>query len=395
MKFWQLIKNLKQQTNSSWLTLGIFGLIIIALSLGQVARIEVSNVVTYPHDILIILWLIIQNSVTLSLLKECKSYILRTPVLLLFLLLLIASMAVAFFITGEISPWLYLIRILLYLLFLCSAYKVFQKNPSVLPLAAIVIGTIMMLFGVIQYMFLPDTRYLFSFGWDEHYYRLLGTLLDPNYTGLIFVVTLWGVLRLKKKFPKKLFLGLIAFFGISLVLTFSRASYLSLTLSGIVFLVLKSVTFSAKNFFSAIAASILLFSVFLITPKPGGEGVDLLRTNSILARYKASTQILNSMQPWQQIIGAGFYTLPTAVHDAQSHAKLPDNIFLTIFYSVGILGSVLLLSLLIQKRSLVSKLDSYQAAILVSLVTHAQFNNSILEPFVFLTVGMAIISLKK
>src|SRR3989304_8999963 len=40
-------------------------------------------------------------------------------------------------------------------------------------------------FGLAQYILIPDTRFLAVLNWDDHYYRLLSTLLDPNFTGII------------------------------------------------------------------------------------------------------------------------------------------------------------------------------------------------------------------
>src|SRR3989338_6680935 len=48
--------------------------------------------------------------------------------------------------------------------------------------------------GLGQYIFLPDTRFLLSYGWDEHYWRLIGTVLDPNYMGVMMgMIVLFGI----------------------------------------------------------------------------------------------------------------------------------------------------------------------------------------------------------
>ena len=45
-------------------------------------------------------------------------------------------------------------------------------------------------FGWIQYFFWPDLTYLKYLGWDDHYFRLTGTFLDPNFMGLVLVLGL-------------------------------------------------------------------------------------------------------------------------------------------------------------------------------------------------------------
>ena len=37
----------------------------------------------------------------------------------------------------------------------------------------------------------PDLRNLWYLGWDPHYYRVFATLLDPNYVGILLVLTIF------------------------------------------------------------------------------------------------------------------------------------------------------------------------------------------------------------
>ena len=72
------------------------------------------------------------------------------------------------------------------------------------------------LFSLGQYLLLPDLRLYKNLGFDDHYYRLAGTLLDPNFTGAIFAsLSIFFILK------KDYFLSLIGLISISL--TFSRA----------------------------------------------------------------------------------------------------------------------------------------------------------------------------
>ncbi|MFZ2202248.1 MAG: hypothetical protein WAV56_02515, partial [Microgenomates group bacterium] len=56
-----------------------------------------------------------------------------------------------------------------------------KKYTRYLVLAA----AILLIIGSLQYFLLPDVRFLAYLGFDDHYYRLIGSFLDPNFTGLV------------------------------------------------------------------------------------------------------------------------------------------------------------------------------------------------------------------
>ncbi|PIZ99550.1 MAG: hypothetical protein COX78_01735, partial [Candidatus Levybacteria bacterium CG_4_10_14_0_2_um_filter_35_8] len=49
-------------------------------------------------------------------------------------------------------------------------------------------GIIILFLGFIQVFFYPSLKNLYYLGWDEHMYRLFSSFLDPNFTGIYFVV---------------------------------------------------------------------------------------------------------------------------------------------------------------------------------------------------------------
>ncbi len=93
-------------------------------------------------------------------------------------------------------------------------------------------GVIIAAIGIIQFIFLPDVGFLQINQWDPHYFRAVSTFLDPNFLGAFLVLTLIFLFikqnLFKDKFLKYLLL-LIPY--VTLLLTFSRSSYLMFLLS--------------------------------------------------------------------------------------------------------------------------------------------------------------------
>jgi hypothetical protein len=70
-----------------------------------------------------------------------------------------------------------------------------------LHLYLIIAGSVAAFFGLLQYLFMPDLRFLYDIGWDMHYGRLAGTFLDPTFIGLILVLNI--LLIVNRYFSKK------------------------------------------------------------------------------------------------------------------------------------------------------------------------------------------------
>lgn len=259
---------------------------------------------------------------------------------------------------------LYLLRLffvfsLLFVNFSADQKKLFRFTLFLLPIS-----------GLLQYLFLPDLRFLKGIGFDDHFYRLTFPFLDPNYIGaalsFIFLTTLpfWS----KKSSKILLILTFIA-----LVLTFSRASYFSLFL-GLGFLFLTS-SKTRKVFLPLV---IIFTTLILIVPKPFGEGVNLLRTFSISSRLHNYQQGLE-LSLKNPLTGLGFNTLSTHQNIAtdtisRSSAGL-DNSFLFILSTTGVLGLSAYLYLLYSLFR--SSTSLFFQAGLISLIIHSFFNNTL------------------
>src|SRR3989344_1944707 len=76
----------------------------------------------------------------------------------------------------------YTLRFLFYIVFAW----IISPNLHALKLA----GVSLAILGLLQLIFFPDLSFLSILGWDPHYFRIVSTFLDPNFTGAFFVLTL-------------------------------------------------------------------------------------------------------------------------------------------------------------------------------------------------------------
>lgn len=395
MKLLQTLNIIRKTHTVSWAELTIIFAFFSALSFGQLGRV-VWPVTFYLHDVVIFLWLLLKGqSTVVSLFKEVKQANWQKwwP-LPAFTAWIALGMIIAFTQTSEVTPFLYAVRLSVYTLFLFSLRNQFKSSPLILRILLVCSISYMALFGLIQYMLIPDTRYLFLFGWDEHYYRLIGSLLDPNLSGILFTIGGWCVYSLRRVLPKKLWLGLLLILTAAIVLTYSRATYLASIVSIIAFWLLevKNLIDTKRMLFSGLVVLFCL-GVYILAPKPGGEGVDLLRTASVTARISSSREFLASLKPLEWITGAGFYTA-IITGDAVTHARVPDNILVFILSSTGVIGFLLCFTAFTKLKPIITRWETEVVAAIIALFIHAQFNNSLLEPFVFLSIGITIISQK-
>lgn len=238
----------------------------------------------------------------------------------------------------------YLLRFISY----TSVYFAFRiegvrKYYRYLLIAAI----LFLVIGLLQYLLLPDARFLAYLGFDDHYFRLIGSLLDPNFTGLVLVIfTLLA--------PKIFFIIPL----LALTLTFSRASFLALAVS----LIYLSVV---KRRFKLLSLLLVLGVLIYFVPKPFGEGVNLSRTFSIVSRFENQKQALAIFFE-NPILGVGF------------GPRKIDNSFVFVLATTGIIGFLVFLGFL--KKAWQSTADPLAKAALLAILAHSLFNNSLFYP---------------
>lgn len=263
------------------------------------------------------------------------------------------------------KPAYYLIRLISYL----SLYYTFKffplKKYSQYIFVSILVFT---LSGLLQYVISPNMSFIKFIGLDDHYYRLIGTFLDPNFTGAVL-----GSLAIFLLSSGLIYPGL--FLLIPLGLTFSRASYLSFLIPLFIYALL-------RKKYLILAIPFILGVIILLSPKPFGEGVNLLRTFSIYSRVGSITQGLELFTQ-RPLTGWGYNTLITDTGRVGI-----DNSFAYILATTGIIGFAAFLNLLLrifEKRPLTFKLA------LLSIILHSLFNNTFFYPWILAFVVVLMI----
>src|SRR5260221_45768 len=254
---------------------------------------------------------------------------------------------------------LYLLRLIAYILFSKVIFQQFghkKKKRELLLNSLIGVGIFIAIFGWIQYFVFSDIRFLKAIGWDDHYFRLVSTYLDPAFTGILLVFTEVLVIskRVKKHSIQNLLLNLFLVFTI--LFTYSRASYLAL-LVVFVFLFLKY-----RDKFIIFLASVFVSLIFFL-PQPHSEGVHLTRTYSITQKFVNYDESLKLITK-SPIFGIGFDNVCVAkekflsIDNSKSHTCSGlDNSILFIIATTGIVG-LLIFSQFIYKTLINTKLDS-------------------------------------
>ncbi|NCN82937.1 MAG: hypothetical protein GW947_03120 [Candidatus Pacebacteria bacterium] len=369
----------------------LLGVLIFILSLGQLQRIAVPWGAQYAHELVLFFYLFTKRKVYARiLLKTWKESRTNTKILVA---LIISGVLLQSFTSGDQRGLLLTFRAFLYTSTAWTIYlSVATKQKELLRLFLLTSGVVMAIMGVIQYLFLPDMRFLAVLGWDDHYYRAIGSMLDPNYFGILLVLTLANLWSWGKRIPAKLTIALTVLLSMTIAATISRATFLAVT----IFFVTQ---FLRNKKIVSLAAGILLITL-LALPKPTGEGVDLLRTSSINSRISHDQEALGGFElnPIKMLFGTGLFSSvhPSTFADKSiDHGLQANNIFVFLYQGIGLVGMLLLLPILLKDYKIVYQKEHIIAFALVALLVHAQFNNSFFEPIVFSYWVLLVATLKK
>lgn len=383
------------------------------LSLGQLQRIEWGSLPAfYLHDLCLVgcvMWHMFDKNFRRNFWEYVRksSTVEKVGLIWVGAGLLIAALSGV----SLLQSTLYLGRLFIYFLGLCCLsfdLKSKRISPKVLWLSLFTFIILHIYFGLLQYIFIPDTRILFFLGWDDHYYRLISTMFDPGFAGILYVLSFliaasWLLKNSHDTRASKplLFLGAQTIQTIALLsmlctlLTYSRASYLAFLASCGLLLI---VTIK-KNpvIFRLTALSLASFLILIpLLPRPGGEGVRLERTSTIIARTTSAQASLKTFtQPYQFLIGQGLFVQPPTEVFLYSgkpiHAKVPDSWLILFFTGTGVIGTILLTLILFQKGKALFKQSSFAWIGLVAILIHGMFNASLIYPFVILLFGTWVI----
>ncbi len=352
---------------------------IFLISLGQLQRIQVTNSIAfYLHDLLIVGFLLKELFSAIMQRKKIQKKAKKIEenhkkIFFLFTGSIIISWILALLQNRfDFKAILYLTRFISYVFFVYLLNKKLPKQNWLWK----VISLDILILGFVQYLFLPDLRFLIYSGYDDHFYRLTSTILDPAFTGLIFVFNLNYYLWQKKKNWL-----LIFFFALGLLLTYSRSSYLAFLLSNLVAFLIAN-----KNTKKILATITIVFlcSLPLLPKNSGGDGVNLLRTTSAVARVSNDQEILKNIKGAQWLVGQGLF-VPNqnrqTVDNIPSHSHFADNLLVFLLSNLGIIGSFIF-AIFIWQIMRAGKKENW--ILLTSLLTNAMFNNNLTQSFVVL-----------
>ncbi len=377
--------------------------LIFSLIPGQLVRLNLSSGALTLSDILVLVsdaaficYFIALNK-TINLPKRFFS---------LGILFMISALASTIFALNYFSPSqilsasFFLVRLVSYFFVSILTINLVSKKTTEQWLNVLLLaGIIFSLAGVFQFVFLPDLAPLQNFGWDPHYFRLVSTTLDPNYTG--FILSIFAAVSLSLYLYKKKiwYLFLSFFFTTALILTFSRSSYLAFLA-----VMLTVGTIKSPKVLVGTAFVFLLTFTFIVPAREriiGAFLVDDTATARIISWQKAITIFTD-----HPVFGVGFNTYRSAQesygffeNDDQvgGHSGSgADSSFLLIAATTGLVGFSFfiswIISILLTLRSKLKNSPTTLAAFasFVGLIVHTQFVNSFMFPQVMLIIWFLV-----
>ncbi len=255
-------------------------------------------------------------------------------------------------------------------------------------------------FGIVQAALLPGFAQRVDAGgldkvWDEQGHRLVSTMLDPNFAGILIVIALLLALaRERERVPQQRWLMLML--GTAVLLTLSRSALLALGFGLLVLAWTRGLNRRLAGILAAAALVILPFITLLLRFADGFNklSVDASAAQRLIPWSRAL--IMWSDHPW---LGVGFNAVQQA---QQAYGWAPiggadvslDGGLLFIAAMTGVLGVGLYLALLgaVLRRCRVvyrgssnrreRALAAGTAAATAAVVVHSLFVNSLLLPFV-------------
>ncbi len=355
--------------------------IFISLTLGQLTRLTLSaQLAFYFHDFFILLFLCLVFCYQLYF--YCRRYffhfsssslksLFSSPIRFFSHSSPSRSRAVAFLFCGliflllasscvSLPSLLYALRFFTYLSFFFLLWRLQLFTAVQYRQLLFVFFFTFALLGLSQYFFFPDTRFLENLGWDDHYFRLIGTWFDPAFTALALVFGLiYGFFFFRRErapfsffssrhftfFHFRTSLSTIfvytyfSFLSLALVFTYSRSSFLALALVSIIYFFsrirFKPSASSDKKHLSSPSKSLLrkfllaliffisIFFFFIFTAwRIPSDSTNLLRTNSIDVRLDVFRRQLQQFTPEVWLRGRGFFVSDSLSSDFNSTSSI-------------------------------------------------------------------------
>lgn len=255
--------------------------------------------------------------------------------------------------------------------------------------------------GILQFFLYPNLRFLMYLGWDPHYYRLFSTLLDPNYAGIILVLSVFLGYHLYITQKKHRILAGVMLLVLCVYLTYSRSSYLALGFGMIVYGLL-------KKQFAVLGLLFALIAIIVYVPRPGGDTLRLWREDSTYSRF-SNWQESSALFLKSPIFGHGFNTLRliqtpkyTGGVIYTSHAAGGvDSSILFLLVTSGVLGLFAYVYLLFRagrftahRKKEAGTVRQLYIVSMSAVFMHSFFVNSLFYPWVMIWVWVLVSSVE-
>ncbi len=319
----------------------------LLFNLGQLGRISFLNqeVNIYAYELFIffhLLFLVIKYRFLLfkTLYKKYKLYL---AFLLIVLITPYLTLHSRFSLKESIIGSLYLMRLFVYFSYFRYLFYDLKTNKSKISVIKKSLLLLIICVGIIsatQYLFFPSLWGLKYQGWDPHLYRVFGTFFDTYLSGAVLGLVVMFIIDnyFESYYGKFAFIiFLLLFIG-----TFSRAAFLSLFLS-LIFMFSTSKRFKNRGLFF-IGILLLSIFIFVLYPKPFGEGVNLYRSFSVVSREKDYSKGIKTFKK-HLLFGVGYDRLRyerKSGTTSNSHALSSfHSSYLTILSTTGVLGFIL------------------------------------------------------
>lgn len=282
-----------------------------------------------------------------------------------------------------LTSFSYTLRFSSYILLGWLAYSNAFKNFNAKNIILIYSGLWLAILGLLQFIFLPDLRFMSQWGWDPHYFRNVSTFLDPNFSGAFFTLSL---ILLAYQKPNKTVLVLFTLTYLALLTTFSRSSYIMFLTSGL------ALSFFQKSFKNALMV-ILLFTILFLSfqtyTKLISQPQHIDRKQSASLRFNAWQQGISLVSNFPTL-GVGFNSYKYALRQLnlgdeeflKSHgATSNDSSLLFVATTTGIIGLLAYLYFLFSLFYINYSNNRYiLPSALLGLLAHSFFANSLFFP---------------
>ncbi len=285
---------------------------------------------------------------------------------------------------------MFLLRLVIYSLFIGVAPQLFQKKSQQILMT---LGVLVSLIGLIQLQIFSaiPVSMIASHGFDPHAGRLFATFFDPNFAAVVLVITTLATLNIIfSKYSHQTLLALLIQIY-ALLLTNSRSGLLALLVALFIFFLMRD-----KKYVLLLLA--LSMAAFILSPSLAlriRSAVSLDATSK--ARF-ASWETASLIIEESPVIGVGYNNYQWAsssvgrfynrVGKIALSANASDSSILTLWATVGFFGVVLFsLFWLAETKRKRPVVNSAMAAIIIN----SWFLNSWLWPFTLFLLALILI----